>query len=463
MAGPLKYSIKCSELLIIRDMGKKKQKKNITGLRNQPKTASHIKDNVTVATAPAHPVTHADVDDQSDNDEGWDPHVRLDSNRPCWDSDDEEKDSEDEADVEDEVIEAGEDGWRSESLQVGLMVLAIEIGDDPRDEDWIPEAVRRKHKARMAQARPRPTFYQKGPDVGSKSDRTQRRYTDLLKGQQTLENLGFVKAEPRTRSNARASETDSTPSEDSAGVKVKVEDKSPLISPCSLASSLPTSELEDGVCVRQETPDPPVLEFNVEIRQESLTPPPLHFAESRSPSVRIREESVTPPPLFFNRPTRKRKASGSLESEDSEDEMMSNPLGDNSGEQQRVEDLQGEESADAWEEELDETLMPNAEIQDWATLRTQIKTDLKKKHKSMTLSQINQLMLLWNFANLCLKGFAILITPPPIPTGLQDSSRIPTGFLPDFDKISKKAFSHISPFPLLLDSYWTPTGLKQIR
>ncbi|EDR00997.1 uncharacterized protein LACBIDRAFT_333681 [Laccaria bicolor S238N-H82] len=59
--------------------------------------------------------------------------------------------------------------------------------------------------------------------------------------------------------------------------------------------------------------------------------------------------------------------------------------------------------------------------------------------------------------------FSILITPPPIPTGLRDSSRIPTGFLPDFDKISKKAFSHISPFPLLLDSYWTPTELKQIR
>ena len=122
-------------------MGKKKQKKNICGLRNQPKMASHVKDNDTKVTVPAHPVTHTDVNDQSDNDEGWDPHGRLDSNRPCWDSDDEEMDSEDEADVEDEVLEAGEDEWRSESLQVGLMVLAIEIRDDPRDEDWIPEAV----------------------------------------------------------------------------------------------------------------------------------------------------------------------------------------------------------------------------------------------------------------------------------------------------------------------------------
>ena len=53
--------------------------------------------------------------------------------------------------------------------------------------------------------------------------------------------------------------------------------------------------------------------------------------------------------------------------------------------------------------------------------------------------------------------FAVLITPPPIPTRLWESSRIPTGFLLDFNKISKKAFSHIFSFPFLLDSYWTPT------
>ena len=61
----------------------------------------------------------------------------------------------------------------------------------------------------------------------------------------------------------------------------------------------------------------------------------------------------------------------------------------------------------------------------------------------------------------------VLITPPHIPTGLRDSSRIPVGILLDFNKISKKAFSHIfslpsywTPIGLLLDSYWTPTGLQ---
>ena len=56
---------------------------------------------------------------------------------------------------------------------------------------------------------------------------------------------------------------------------------------------------------------------------------------------------------------------------------------------------------------------------------------------------------------------AVLITPPPIPTGLRESSRIPTGFLLDSNKFSKKAFSQIFSIPptgLLLDSYWTPTG-----
>ena len=55
---------------------------------------------------------------------------------------------------------------------------------------------------------------------------------------------------------------------------------------------------------------------------------------------------------------------------------------------------------------------------------------------------------------------AVLITPPPIPTRLRESSRIPTGFLLDFNKISKKAFSHIFSFPFLLDSHGTPSGLQ---
>ena len=58
----------------------------------------------------------------------------------------------------------------------------------------------------------------------------------------------------------------------------------------------------------------------------------------------------------------------------------------------------------------------------------------------------------------------VLITPPPIPDGLQESSRIPTGFLLDFNKFSERHFDifFISlPTGLPLDSNWTPTELIQ--
>ena len=63
------------------------------------------------------------------------------------------------------------------------------------------------------------------------------------------------------------------------------------------------------------------------------------------------------------------------------------------------------DAAEGWEHELDEAVQrPPAEIKDWAALQTQIKEDLKKKSKILTLSAINQLMTLSNFATLRLKG-----------------------------------------------------------
>ena len=155
--SPKKFLNFTVQAVNIRDMAKK-IKKNITGLRNQSKSTSHVEeapiDRDSTKTL-IHPVTriHSEIKEQSDNDEGWDAHIRLDSNKTCWELDSEENDSEDEGGIEDEVIEAGEDEWRSEGLHVALMVLAIDIGDDPRDEDWIPDSLRRKHNARMARGK----------------------------------------------------------------------------------------------------------------------------------------------------------------------------------------------------------------------------------------------------------------------------------------------------------------------
>ena len=73
------------------------------------------------------------------------------------------------------------------------------------------------------------------------------------------------------------------------------------------------------------------------------------------------------------------------------------------------------------------------------------------------------LTLLWSRVQF--PNIAVLITPPPIPTGLWESSRIPTGFQQNF-QIGIFTFFFISPnwtpTGLLLDSCWTPTELKQM-
>jgi hypothetical protein len=43
--------------------------------------------------------TYADIEEQSDNNKGWGAHIRLDSNKPCWELDDKGEDIEDKTDV----------------------------------------------------------------------------------------------------------------------------------------------------------------------------------------------------------------------------------------------------------------------------------------------------------------------------------------------------------------------------
>ncbi|KAF8521613.1 hypothetical protein BU17DRAFT_87850 [Hysterangium stoloniferum] len=62
------------------------------------------------------------------------------------------------------------------------------------------------------------------------------------------------------------------------------------------------------------------------------------------------------------------------------------------------------EEVEDWENELQESIAPATKICDWETLCAQIQLNLKKKHKDLPLSQINQLMILLNFATLCIKG-----------------------------------------------------------
>ena len=120
-------------------------------------------------------------------------------------------------------------------------------------------------------ARPQPKFYHKGLDVGSKAERTQQRYKSLLKGQQTLENLGFTQAKLHFASTSNPLESspdqtiegdvdykmednlDKPSSQESPDLQVKLEDDISFISRSPSCLSLPLSESEDNVCVWQDT------------------------------------------------------------------------------------------------------------------------------------------------------------------------------------------------------------------
>jgi len=143
---------------------------------------------------------------------------------------------------------------------------------------------------------------------------------------------------------------------------------------------------------------------NVPIWMESVTPPPLFFDDKMwsclplSPQVQIRQESITPPPLNFN------------------DEEVLPAFHPGKWKEREGETLErvGDPNNEEWEAELDESFAPGtSEIWDWLTLHAQIKADLKKA-KSLPLSQINQLMIVQNFATLCLKGLGKIVTSKEI-------------------------------------------------
>ncbi|KAL4069280.1 hypothetical protein J3A83DRAFT_4189127 [Scleroderma citrinum] len=60
---------------------------------------------------------------------------------------------------------------------------------------------------------------------------------------------------------------------------------------------------------------------------------------------------------------------------------------------------------DLWEDKLEEQDCDGVEVCSWEELQKQIKNNLEKGAKTSPLSHINQLMLIWNFATLQLKGF----------------------------------------------------------
>ena len=122
----------------------------------------------------------------------------------------------------------------------------------------------------------------KGPDVGSKPEHTQHRHCDLLKGQMTLESLGFSKKAPQakgTDAQAVAPKVAFMLSEVNAVELLIKEEEEPAV----MSSELPSADANavaypvDDVVICQETPETPCLSFSPAICSESLTQPPLLF------------------------------------------------------------------------------------------------------------------------------------------------------------------------------------------
>ena len=124
----------------------KRQKRNISGLRNQPKPIFEPSPTEATATKPSSDIPAQPNPDHEDEDE--DLGLRcLDSLKLLWRADDEEESTEEEdpKNREDEFDEwDGQQEFGEESLYIKLMTLAIDSGDDPRDDDWVPEGLRRR-------------------------------------------------------------------------------------------------------------------------------------------------------------------------------------------------------------------------------------------------------------------------------------------------------------------------------
>jgi hypothetical protein len=158
--------------------------------------------------------------------------------------------------------------------------------------------------------------------------------------------------------------------------------------------------------IQEESITPLPLVFDdVHIREESMSPPPLSF---NNPEVPICEESVPPTLLEFDSdqmaivPSKRRH-------EDDKTELEGCRVSPRPSTPSAETETNDEEP---WEEDVHEMMagISPKEIRGWDKLRDQIKKDLKKKHTSLPLSHINQLMILRNFATLRMKGHSRILT-----------------------------------------------------
>lgn len=130
----------------------KKLRRNISGLRNQNSTPTN---NVQESKHSQDHSPETPPDDVTDSDVEWQPHMFLDSLKSNLQAED-LSDNESVKDGDDmEEWDSNEQDLRlgSAGLQAMMMKLSIHLGDDPRDEDWVPPKLRAKREKRLCERR----------------------------------------------------------------------------------------------------------------------------------------------------------------------------------------------------------------------------------------------------------------------------------------------------------------------
>ncbi|KAF8179309.1 hypothetical protein K438DRAFT_1769019 [Mycena galopus ATCC 62051] len=321
-----------------------KVKRNISGLRNQksrPLTPEPTHSQPSEEYSPDWPSDLiVESEDESEAEEFDLANEDGMKSKPGSDID---VDSDVEVEGEEKAFSLATEFLEDEVLLERLLSQAEKRGDDADEEEWVPPRVRYQRQRRKQEKKTRGK-YKKGPDVGSKSLRTQRRYRKSIAIQTKLQaGSDFV--------------------------------KHPLISPDASAaldtSTVEMASLSDGAGMSGiEDQSPYIIDEDAhsEASAMSVDEQAINSAGSDSDSDSLPENALSPP-------------------------------------------LTEEEAMHEWELEAEyETLMFGAvpEIRDWNTLRDQIKQDLKKKAKTLTLAQFNQLTIIRNFATLHLKGLSRL-------------------------------------------------------
>ncbi|KAF8512208.1 hypothetical protein JB92DRAFT_2930111, partial [Gautieria morchelliformis] len=159
---------------------------NISGLKNQLRDPTDFSESTPQPIPCQSQAPSPNRDDLEEEDEDLSLLIHFDSLKTNLAY--EEACRDDGEELENEELEEWE-GFCDEGLAESMVELFK--ADDTFDSDWLPEKLKNKRNKRKKEKKERPKTYKKGPDVMSKSDRTQRRHARAMQGQSRLTAFSF--------------------------------------------------------------------------------------------------------------------------------------------------------------------------------------------------------------------------------------------------------------------------------